>query len=255
MKIPAALLLLLVSSGCAVVPSLSVTPRFGPLDIDGDVLVSSVGAAASSSVDGLGLDSENVLSPRVDFAWGPADIMLSSTQAEYSGRGTAESELDLGGMTVNLGDPVRSALDLSILAGLATFDFIPTDLIDLGLGIGASIVDFDAEVEALDDGAVVGSDEKFLIPVLAARAGTELGPFTLSLHANGLTGKYDDVEATYVDLDLAGEYSFEEMLGFYAALVVGYRTTTLDVEYEDQGSDIEADLEFSGVYFGLTVGI
>lgn len=245
----------LTLASCSVIPSISVTPRYGPLDIDGDIAVSSTNANASSDADTLGLEDENVFTPRVDASWGPADIMVTGFSTEYAGRGMAEAQLDLGGVIINAGEMVDSSLDLTVGGAIVTFDLIPTGLVDIGIGLGATKIDFDARITSVSSSNSVSSAEDFIVPVLAARVGTDLGPIRLNVHASGLTGEYDDVDATFFDLDVYGEYSFEDLLGAYAAIAVGYRTIILDVEYTDSSSDIDADLEFAGIYFGLTVGI
>lgn len=255
MKVPLLAALSLLATSCSLVPSLSVTPRYGWLEPNGDVSVSSASANAASDVETLGLEEEGTFSPRLDFGWGPLDLMASGFQTEFEGRGFAEAQLDLGGVIINQGEAVDSSLDLLVGGVSATFDLIPTQLFDLGLGLGVTYVDFDARIRSVNTGLSVGSAEEFVIPVLAARLGTQLGPVKLNLHGSGLSGSYEDIDATLADFDLFAEYSFEDLLSFYAAVVVGYRYLMLDVEYVEQQSDIDAELDFSGVYFGLTVGI
>ena len=242
--------------GCSLTPSLVAIPRVGPLDIKGDVLVSSSGSSVSSDAEELGLEEDSgVFEPRVDFEWGPAHIMASAYWAEYEGTGTAESDLDLGGVVISEGEQVESSLDIASVNVLGTFDLIPTDVVDLGLGLGVRVIDFDGKVTSLSTGDSIESAEGFALPVAAARAALSVGPFELSLLGSGITGSYDDMDASVIDLDLMGEYTFEKLLGFRGSLILGYRYITIDVEYTDEGSDVEAELDFSGPYVGLALGI
>jgi len=251
-----ALALALFACGCQVTPSLVVTPRLGTLDVSGDVFVSSSGSSVATDADDLGLDEDNaVFEPRVDFAWGPAHVMGTVYSASYEGTGTAEGQLDLGGVTINAGDQVRSTLDVTSVNLVTTFDLIPTKLVDLGIGLGVRVIDFDGKVTSLSTNQSIASDETFALPVAAARAAVNVGPFQLSLVGSGLGGSYDGIDASVLDLDLMGEYTFEEFIGFHGSLVLGYRYIGVSVEYTDSGSDVDADLDFQGPYIGLSLGI
>ena len=260
-KLPASkpfslVVLALLASGCQLTPSISAIPRIGPLAVDGDILVSSSVASVGSDAEELGLDEdESVFSPRVDIGWGPAHIMVTAYGAEYDGTGTAEGQLDLGGVTISAGEMVESNLEVNSLNLVTTFDFVPTKLVDVGLGVGARVIDFQGSIESLSSGDSIVSDETFALPVLALRGAVDVGPLEVSLIGSGLTGTYSDIEATVLDLDLLGEYRFDEFLGFHGSLVFGYRYIAIDVEYTDDGSDVDADLNFSGPYIGLALGI
>jgi len=245
-----------LAAGCQLTPSLVAVPRIGGLSIDGDVNVSSSGASVSSNTDELGLEDDNVVfEPRLDFGWGPAHVMATAYSAEYDGRGAAKGQLDLGGVVISAGEQVESSLDITSANVVTTFDLIPTDVVDLGLGVGARVIDFDGQIRSLSSGQSIGSSQTFVMPVVAVRGAAALGPFDLSLIGSGLTGSYANIDATVVDLDLMGEYRFDEFLGFHGSLVLGYRYIGVDVEFADQGGNIDANLDFSGPYVGLALGI
>ena len=138
---------------------------------------------------------------------------------------------------------------------VGTFDIVPTSIVDLGIGLGARVVDFEGTVQSLSSGDSIASDELFALPVAALRGAVRLGPVEVSLIASGLTGSYDDIDATVIDVDLLGEYRFDDFLGFHGSLVAGFRHIGIEVEYTDDGSDVDADLDFSGPYIGLSLGI
>ena len=252
----AAGLLAVALGSCQLAPSLSVLPRVGQLDIEGDVLVSSSIASVASDAEELGFDQDDAtFQPRVDLRWGPAHITASGYIADYEGTGTAEGQLDLGGVVIAAGEQVESALDVTSVNLVTTFDLVPTSLVDVGIGIGARVVDFEGQVRSLSSGDSIDSDELFALPVAALRAGVALGPVQLSAIASGLSGSYDDIDATVIDVDVLAEYRFDDFLGFHGSFVAGYRHIGIDVEYTDDGSDVDADLDFTGPYIGLALGI
>lgn len=255
-RLAASVLWALLACACQLTPSLVAIPRYGGLDISGDVLVSANSASVGSDVGELGFeDDSSVFQPRLDFAWGPAHVAASAYWAEYEGTGTAESQLDLGGVVISAGEQVESSLELTSANVVATFDLVPTDIIDVGIGLGARYIDFAGNVRSLSSGNSIASAEVIALPVAAARVAVALGPFEVSAVGSGLTGSYSGIDATVLDVDVMGEYTFERFLGFHGSLVVGYRYITIEVDYTDQGSDVEADLDFSGPYVGLALGI
>ena len=134
-----------------------------------DILVSATGSAVSSDTDALGLDEDSsVFSPRVDFSWGPADLMLTVYEAEFQGTGTTPSQLDLGGVIIAAGDTVQTDLDVSVANLIATFDLLPTGFVDLGAGFGLRLAEFSGNIRSTNTGLEIGSDETFILPALAA---------------------------------------------------------------------------------------
>jgi hypothetical protein len=217
--------------------------------------VSSSGVDASSDAETLGFDEDDVFQPRADLSIGPFDFMGSYHDATYAGSGTAEAELDLGGVVIPAGDAVDSELDTTYFALVGTFDFLPTDTLDLGIGLGASSIDFDAMITSQTTGDSVRSSEAFVVPVVALRGEVELWGLALNAHVHGLDGSFSGIEGSLVDYDASLSWRFLDGVGLFAALVAGYRELRVDVEYEEDGSDIEADLAIGGPYLGLTVGL
>lgn len=241
---------------CSIIPSVAVTPRLGQLTPKGDIAAadSGVGITASADVEELGFDSDTVFQPRVDFGWGPLDIIGTYDSGTYEGDGTATADLDFGGMTIVAGTPVSSRLEVETINVIGTFDFIPTDMVDIGIGLGARSVDFDALIESQGGPEVIESSEQFVLPVAAARAAVALGGFSVVAIGSGLTGEYDGVEGTILDVDLMASYDFD-FAGFFWGVVAGYRYQRSDLAYEDEGSDVDTELTFDGPYFGLTIGL
>ncbi len=246
--------ILALAASCNAVPSASVTPRYGPLGLDGDIAVSASVASVRSSADALGADEDDDgLAPRADADWGPFDAWVSLYNGDFGGRGVAEGQLDLGGVIITAGDVVDSELELSFVDGGIVWDLIPGETVDLGIGLGAASIDFDANIRSVTTGLEVGASESFTVPVLAARGAIAAGDFEISVVATGFgidTG-IDDV--TFMDADAMAAWRFLGGDTVSGGLVIGYRYAMVEADFGSFGSDVEADLELSGPYLGLTL--
>jgi hypothetical protein len=251
------LAVLLLASACST-PRLDVTPRWGTLDIEGELGVASGSVSAKADLNTAGLqEDDSVLGARVDFDWGPSHLMVSGQQSEHGGDGTLDATLSSGGTTITAGTDVASEFDLGLYSAAYTFDFVPTDLLELGLGIGVSYLDIKASFTDSLTSETIDGDEGIPIPVLAARLGTRLWRIDASLQAQGISATVDGDEITYVDLDLMAKLRLlggEDHLGGH--LTAGYRWVDLELEYEnDDGDQVDGDATFSGPYIGLTLSI
>ena len=96
-------------------------------------------------------------------------------------------------------------------------------------------------------------DEIVPLPYGAASANVELGDFGVE----GLVGLFsievDDVDVYYLDLDVNAYYQFLDMAGMGSRLVAGWRYIEVEAEYDDGDEQIDADLDFSGPYVGLSL--
>ncbi|MEX1024884.1 MAG: hypothetical protein WD226_07375 [Planctomycetota bacterium] len=248
------LVALLAATSCSIVPEARGALRYQLLEPSGDLAASSGGGSSSTSLDRLGLgDREELLSPRADVSWGPVDLMVSAFDLSASGSGEVDGTYELGGVTIPAGESVDSDLDLTHVSALMTWDLVPTDLIDIGIGFGVAYIDFDVTLDGEFSGTARTAEE-VPIPVLALRAEVDLGPVTGNLHVSGMSIDIDDVDAMYLDADAFVAYRFSELLGVEAQLQVGYRHVELEFDYDDGGSNVDGELELSGVYFGLAVG-
>jgi hypothetical protein len=88
------------------------------------------------------------------------------------------------------------------------------------------------------------------------RGGAAFGPFDVSALLSGMQFKTGSDEATFFDADVMGRWRF---LGgvdgrLSAALLLGWRKTDVKLDYTDGADQIHADLNVSGVYYGLSIG-
>lgn len=243
--------LVLVLPACA--PTIWGMARYAEMGLDGDVLIADAGVSASNDFDALGLDDEESTPGFVgDFKWGSPHLTVSQQSSSFSGDGTLDATISIGGDTISAGADVASDLDLGLTNATLTFDILPTSMLELGVGFGVNLIDVDAKFVEDGTGETVETDEMLPAPVLAVRGGAALGPVEIQGLLSGISYDGGDESIEYFDLDLYGRYSF---LGgnnrLSGSLVLGWRESSLDVEYEDDDSDVELDLGYSGPFVGL----
>lgn len=244
---------LLLLAACSA-PQITGSPSYTLLTPKGDIGLATAGTpVADTKLSTLGIeDEEGVLGARFDFKWGMPHLSIATQSTGWKGNGTLD--VDFGG--ISAGEAVSSELDLALHRAYLTFDFAPTDYLELGVGVGAMVVDLKAKVTA-NSGAFAPEevDELIPLPVLAGRAGGRLWKLDLEAIAAGVKVDIDGDEATFLDLDLNAKYAlFGEHGSFHGALVAGWRTTSFAVAYEDDFDNVDLDATFSGPYIGLQLG-
>lgn len=244
---------LALSAACAT-PHLDAMGRYGQYSLDGDLAISTTGASARNDLDALGLDDkEGTPGALIDLKWGSPHLTLTTQSSKYSGDGVLESQISFGDTTIDADAPVHSKLDLGISTAALTFDMVPGP-VEVGLGLGVTYLSLDAMFVEDVTSEEVSTDESVPFPVLAARAGVDVGALEFGGLLTGLKVDVDGDKADFFDLDVYGRWTFlggSNHLG--GALVVGYRQSKVDVEYEDQGDQVSLDLTYSGPYFGLSI--
>ena len=251
--------LVLASLASCSAPQLLLQATYGPYTPDGHVSLvdtSGGGVSAKSSLDDIGID-EDADTPglRADFKWGLPHLTVSTQNSSWEGSGRVTG--DFGG--IPSGSDVDSELDLALHRAILTFDLAPTDLLELGLGFGVSVIDFRAQItetEPLIPGTVSESaDENVPVPLLAARAGGRLWRIDLEALVAGMTVKVDGGDATYLELDLNGRLAIFGSHGeLNGSLVAGWRSFDFDAEYDDGVDHVDTELTFTGPYVGLQLG-
>lgn len=242
-------LLPLVSMAACSAPQIRATPELAFTKLSGDFAASSGAVSASNDFSDLGItDRESDFGARVDLKWGSPHLTFSFAQADLSGDGTTTAQLENDGVVIAAGANVATDVKLTHGQAVVTFDVLPTDAFELGLGLGIEALHIKGDITESGTGNSIDTDETAPIPVVAARAGVGLGPVDVSLLATGMQLKINDDDVTFLDLDLqasVGVFSHGE-------LVVGYRRWKADVEYKDGSDQIEADLTLDGPYIGFS---
>lgn len=236
-------------------PSLVLTPRLSRLDIDGDVGIQQGSAiSAKASIDSLGIDEDtSVPSGRIDLVAG-GHWTISAQQSSHDGDGVADAVLSSGSVTINVGDPVRSEFDFGLYSGAVTFDLVPGDTVEVGLGLGVALLDLDARFTDQLTSQEVQTDEIVPVPNLAGRVGVNLGPVEVSGLVNWIKVDYRDTEASYMDVDAMARLrilgSSDRFSGYVAA---GYRFLNVQAEYESGGNAVDVDVDFDGPWIGVSL--
>ncbi len=239
--------------GACAVPSLDVQPRYGRPEISGTAGIASGGLGGAADLEQAGLDDDEALSLRVDLDFGSPRLIGLAQAPSFEGTGTLDVSVSDGTNTIAGGAAVDSVVELGIYDLALVFDLIPGDTFEFALGFGAALLDGDLRFEEVGTGTVVESAEQLPVPFVAAAASVWIGPVELALFAGGLDYTYDDDSVTYLDLDA---YARCKVLGgarMRASIVLGYRQTELELDYDDDSSDVAADLEIRGPYVGLEI--
>ena len=251
----AALSLSLCSCG---LPSLALHPRMGAMDLDGHLAANTTGAPAmATSAADLGLDEgEDEVMPRADLKWVGMHLSASQFTAAYAGTGQVDAEIDLGdGNTIDVGADVATDLDFDVTSLHYTWDLIPGETVEAGIGLGLALVDFRTSMVETSGGGLdsASTEESIPVPLLAARLGFNLGPVELSGVAGFLQISDGDNEASVRDLDLMAVYEVFSGTGASLGLNVGYRQFDLEANYGDGDSTVDMDLGLSGICYGITL--
>ncbi len=252
---PLLLLAAVAGSACSA-PQLQITPRALKLDIAGEFAANSSGSTAfSNSLEGLGLTEDSTeFSPRIDFRAGGLQITADYVDAAYAGQGSVDGTIEFNGVVFDGTEEVNTELDLTLARGVATFDFIPSQLVDIGVGVGGGYADARVFIQGQTTGDTAETDEQVPFPFVAARAGVDVGPLSVEVLAGWLEVDIDDVQASYLDLDGMVRWTFlggDEHFG--GALVAGYRYIDLELDYTSGSDDILIDAELTGPYLGLSL--
>lgn len=239
-------------TGACTSPTVNATPFLASLGVSGDLAIAdSSSAAVSTSFGQLGLsDDEASLGGIVRVGLAGAELSISGLTIGFDGEGTADGQYDIGGNTITAGTAVTSKLDLEMARALFTWDLVPISGVDLGIGLGASLIDVDLELQEIGGAGRIATDQLVPVPMLGARAAWTWGPVDLRADVGGLLVEFDGDSATIID----GELSAAVELLDIGDLVVGYRTMRIDVEYEDANSLVNTDIDLEGYYFGVKLG-
>ena len=241
----------LLATGCAI-PSVDVAPRYGIMNLDGTYGLENADSAgdptvAPADLSTAGLDTDNgYIGAKIELDLGVPVFTLSTQSTKHGGDGTLSATV--GAIFVT--SPVATNLDLGLHTLLLTWDVVPTDYVDIGIGLGATVIDLDASIAGA--GEEETADETIPVPVLGIRARVELGDFRFSALLSGMSLDLGSDKANFYDIDVLAEYHLfggDDRLG--GSIGLGYRSTVLDFEYEDGGDSIDVEVDLNGPYVAM----
>ena len=255
MKPFAPMLLAALASGCAA-PSFDVAPRYGSFDLEGHFGITSntTGEIPVSDMNRAGIGKDDgFFGLKAEIDIGAPVFTLSTQQTDHGGSGVVDNDLMSGGDMIAAGTAVDSDVQFGLHQLAATFDLIPGDRFDVGLGLGLTIADLDAVMTG--GGDTIDTDRTLPIPVLALRAKVDLGDFEATGMVSGFDISVDGERVDFVDIDLAAQYRLfgarDRLAGSIAA---GYRVVNLGVDYEEDGDRIDTRFRFKGPYVAFVFG-
>lgn len=241
-------------AACAI-PSLDVQGRYSPMNISGSAGFASGAVGGSADLEEAGLDDDNVPSLRMDLKFGAPHLVALAQAPSFSGSGQVDATLTDGTNTILVGADVDSQVDLGQYTLGLLFDLFPGDTIELALGFGVTYLDLDARFRE-SGGATVSSTQSVPVPMLMGAGSVWIGPVELAALAGAMQLDYDGDSASYLDADVYARWKLfggRELLR--TSLLLGYRYTNLEVDYEDGSSDVDVDFAIEGAYIGLEVSL
>ncbi len=234
-------------------PGISVEPRYGLLDAQGELALTNSGSpVARNSLSDIGIaGQESALGLRVDIPFGSPRITLGTDSADWSGTGVVSDFGGIAGANV----AVDSEMELAVHRALITFDVLPVPNVELGFGLGINAVDLKASVIDTLSSTEEKIDEIIPIPVLAARLRVHIWRLDFEALVAGMSVDVDGNQAQYFDTDLSASFKLFGMGPVDALFSTGYRRIDINADYKDGSDSVEADLTFDGLYFGLKLSV
>jgi hypothetical protein len=169
------------------------------------------------------------------------DVVVFEESVDF----TTSLDFDLQKMLVGLDLFNSPSFRIGLLAGVDLMSFN---------GFGITIdetISFEGEV-LVSEGTnySIATTEQLPIPMVGLR-GDVLLPFTgvrAGLEVTGFSVDVEDIAVTYLDWDLNLNYAFND----WTEAMVGYRSVALDIDGKVEETNITADIEYAGPYFGVS---
>ncbi len=247
-------LILAALPGCTT-PRMLLIPRVQSAKLSGSLAASASGVSLvrNDLPSDLGLaERETEAGARLDLAFGRGRWTLAYAPASFSGHGTLSADVSADNVTLPATTVVDSKAEMNIGTALWTYDLLPSEVFELGLGLGLHTLEY--RMEITDGSSTVAIDKTVPIPVLALRLGASFGQFGFSALASGLKATGGTGAVEFVDLDLLGCYRIPTGERLSLAAVLGWKQTRIDLDYTEGGDRRATEFQISGPYLGLSLG-
>ena len=148
---------------------------------------------------------------------------------------------------------VASDVEFGVYQARAVWDIVPDPLMDLGIGIGVGLIDYDLQLDSLTGTNQIQGDDRLPFGFVTVRAAKSLGDLEVLVHASGLGFELDDQSIQFIDLQGLLIWRFWDLGTGHAELQAGYRYFDVEYELDGAGTDLDADGTLSGPVVGLSV--
>ncbi len=232
-------------------PTLSGDLGYGQFSFSGKVgysLTSSSTPIRNDVRSSLGFDDpEPFPYARAKAGFGPILVSASAFQLSTSGSGTLDAQFG----SISAGTQVHADMDITSIRGSVylfdVFDIVPLPFVSLKPGVGVDYFDISLKADALSGAVQEDFDTKAPIPILAARAGVDLGIVEGVVEAGGIKIDYgDELDGTFLDLE--GMVKVHPAANF--TLFAGYRYINVDGKGKDGDNNYDVGLILQGWMIG-----
>ena len=238
-------------------PRVKATFQAALLDIDGNfgIQPNSNTIILTSDAQALGLKEETVFQPHLDLDWKDWHLWLIGFQADYSGSGTLEAKVQIGNFPpITRGTPVRTDAGFKYLTANVVYDILPTDAVDVGLGLGGGLINYELGFKSEVSSVRVALDDTlpFVFPIV--RIAKEIGHFGVMGTIGGIAVVLGAHDISYLQMDIGINYRiFGQDKKTRGTVTLGYQYFSMDYEYEGQSSIGIIDVVLSGPYLGFAL--
>lgn len=249
-RLPLLFCLFALVSGCSL-PTISGEAGYGQFSFSGKAgysLSSSATTARNDIRSSLGFnDPEPFPYIHGKAGLGPVLVTASAFQFSTSGSGTLEAQFG----SISAGTAVHADMDVTSIRGSVyffdVFDIVPLPFVSLKPGVGVDYFDISLKADALSGSVNEDFDTKAPIPILAARAGVDLGVVEGVLEAGGIKIDYqDEIDGTFLDLEALLKVHPTSNFTLFA----GYRYINVDGKGKDGDNNYDVGLILQGWMVG-----
>lgn len=274
----------LLGLGLCLLPACSIPGGAAWSDLHANGFVSvfpaSVGATANDiTVDdtsGTGINFRGDLAmddaTETAFLYGarggfaPFELVVSEFGYNGSSSGLASGGVVFRGVTLPVTDTLAAQVDLDMnITKLALgIDIFNSPVARVGVLVGVDFFQFDrfvasaaesksllgTEVISVGDSQNILINESAPLPLIGVRGDLQ-APFGMRFGAEitGISASFDDADISLTDIDINANYEAWENL----EIVVGYRILDVSLEGSIAGTALDADLDLTGPYFGVSL--
>ncbi len=249
-RLPLLFLFSCLLAACSL-PSISGEAGYGQFSFAGKAGYSTTSSALPVRNDirsSLGFDDpEPFPYLHAQAGVGPVLVSASGFQLSTSGSGTLDAQFG----TIHAGTAVHTDMDVTSIKGTVymfdLFDILPVPFVSLKPGLGVDYFDVSLKADALSGSVKEDFDTRAPIPILAARAGVNLGIVEGVLEGGAIKIDYqDEINGTFMDLE--GILKVHPASNF--TLFAGYRYINVDGDGKDGDNKYDVGLVLKGWMVG-----